>query len=451
MPLDYFLIHVVDDRTGRGVPMVELKTTSEVVYITDSNGIIAFHEPGLMNMDVYFHVSSHGYEMPPDAFRYRGVKLHTKPGDRATVKINRINLAERLYRVTGEGIYRDSILAGLPVPDPDPSPKGLVMGQDTVMYAEYKGKIYWIWGDTNKPSYPLGNFASAGATSPVSGFDPEHHIPLTYFTGEDGFCKKMAPIKPRGLLWLHGMYTLNGRLLCEYAHHRSLNEIEDVGLVVFNDQTQQFETLVSWGPNPVIRPRGRPFRVEEYLYFSWPYSRPQIRVKADWNAVQDPKQYETIHFEPAPVWIKGVPVRDLDYPVLDVDTGQPVRLRMTTCNWSPYRQRYIAILEHIPADIYYSESETPTGPWAWAKRIITHNNYTFYWSAHIPYLDKDNGRRIFIMGTYTDSFSGARVRTPRYNYNQILYGLTLDDPRLKLPESAPHLPIDLRSRITKPI
>ena len=37
--------------------------------------------------------------------------------------------------------------------------------------------------------------------------------------------------------------------------------------------------------------------------------------------------------------------------------------------------------------------------------------------------------------TYTHSFSGNPVKTPRYDYNQIIYALSLDDPRLYLPEA----------------
>ena len=53
----YFAIEVVDDQTGRGVPMVELQTTGNVRYYTDSNGLIAFDEPGLMGRQVFFGVS----------------------------------------------------------------------------------------------------------------------------------------------------------------------------------------------------------------------------------------------------------------------------------------------------------------------------------------------------------------------------------------------------------
>ncbi len=67
-------------------------------------------------------------------------------GGAAVIKIKRINIAERLYRVTGEGIYRDSILVGHAVPIKHPVLNGQVMGQDTVMATPYRGKIYWFFG-----------------------------------------------------------------------------------------------------------------------------------------------------------------------------------------------------------------------------------------------------------------------------------------------------------------
>ena len=69
----YFAIEVVDRQTGRGVPLVELKTTNQLRYITDSHGIVAFLEPGLMDREVFFHIASHGYAYPKDGFGYHGV------------------------------------------------------------------------------------------------------------------------------------------------------------------------------------------------------------------------------------------------------------------------------------------------------------------------------------------------------------------------------------------
>src|SRR5439155_13136079 len=61
---DYFRIAVVDEQTGRGVPLVELRPVNNISLWTDSNGIIAFNEPGLLYQEVYFHVKSHGYDFP---------------------------------------------------------------------------------------------------------------------------------------------------------------------------------------------------------------------------------------------------------------------------------------------------------------------------------------------------------------------------------------------------
>ena len=58
-----FRIHVVEEGTGRGVPLVELKTVNQIRYVTDSNGIVAFDEPGLFNRKVFFTITSHGYEV----------------------------------------------------------------------------------------------------------------------------------------------------------------------------------------------------------------------------------------------------------------------------------------------------------------------------------------------------------------------------------------------------
>ena len=61
---NYFIIKVVDQKTGRGVPMVELRTLSQRLYITDINGIIAFDDTNLMNQRVNFHFSAMDINAP---------------------------------------------------------------------------------------------------------------------------------------------------------------------------------------------------------------------------------------------------------------------------------------------------------------------------------------------------------------------------------------------------
>ena len=41
-PARPFAITVVDDQTGRGVPLVELRTVNGIRLVTDSNGVVAF-------------------------------------------------------------------------------------------------------------------------------------------------------------------------------------------------------------------------------------------------------------------------------------------------------------------------------------------------------------------------------------------------------------------------
>ena len=186
-----FVIRVVDEETGRGVPLVELRTVNEVAYWTDSGGVVAFDEPGLMGKRVFFYVSSHGYEFPKDGFGYRGTALDVTPGGSATLTIKRLNLAERLYRMTGEGLYRDTVLAGLQPPIKQPLINGLVLGQDSVQNALYR-RLYWFWGDTSRPGYPLGNFHMPGATSVLpadGGLDPAAGVDLEYFVDQNGFAK----------------------------------------------------------------------------------------------------------------------------------------------------------------------------------------------------------------------------------------------------------------------
>src|SRR3712207_484764 len=82
-PSKYFEIRVVDEQTGRGVPLAELRTVNHIRHVTDSNGVVAFHEPGLMGQTVFFHVSGHGYEYPKDGFGFRGKALEVKEGGSA--------------------------------------------------------------------------------------------------------------------------------------------------------------------------------------------------------------------------------------------------------------------------------------------------------------------------------------------------------------------------------
>ena len=66
--------------------------------------------------------------------------------------------------------------------------------------------------------------------------------------------------------------------------------------------------------------------------------------------------------------------------------------------------------------------------------IVTHDHYSFYNPAQDDFFDQAGGRLIYFEGTFSTTFSRAGQPVPRYDYNQIMYRLDLNDERLKLPE-----------------
>jgi hypothetical protein len=493
----HFAIEVVDEQTGRGVPMVELQTTSSVRYYTDSHGLVAFDEPGLMGKKVYFGVSAHGYEFPADGFGIRGVILETKPGGGAKLKIKRINIAERLYRITGQGIYRDTVLLGREPPIAEPLLNAEVTGQDGILNAVYGGKLYWFYGDTSKLSYALGNFAMAGATTELpEKLDPSVGFDLHYFVGKDGFARPMAPIGGEGVVWLFGVAVLpdesgRERMLAYYQRRRGLGAVLENGFVVYDDEKATFEKLKTVALDPPIFPTGYPSRVKldggtEYVYFTAPY--PTLRVKADWKSYMDLASYEGYTcLKPGTryggkdkveldrgadgklvwAWKKDTPPlnpkdqQDLvaagkmtreesPFRLQDADGCKPILLNNASCFWNDYRKKYVMIASEMLGatglgEVWYSESGRPEGPWIHARKIITHANkpgdaHDFYNPTQHPFFDQQGGRVIYLEGSYVNTFSGNSHPTPYYEYNQIMYRLDLSDPRLKLPEGARAVP-----------
>ena len=101
-----------------------------------------------MDQQVFFRVSSHGYRFEGKVFDEVGIILPVKAGGRAELQIVRENIAERLYRITGAGIYADSVAAGITAPIRRSLLNAQVTGQDTVIAIPYLGRLYWFWGDT---------------------------------------------------------------------------------------------------------------------------------------------------------------------------------------------------------------------------------------------------------------------------------------------------------------
>jgi len=485
----YFAIAIVDEQTGRGVPMVELRTTSNICHYTDSNGLVAFDEPGLMNKRVWFGVSALGYEFPPDGFGLRGATLQTKPGGNARLMIKRLNIAQRLYRITGQGIYRDTVLLARKASIAEPLLNGDVTGQDGVLSAVYRGKLYRFYGDTLRLSYALGGFAMTGGTTELPDqIDPSAGFNLRYFLGKDGFARPMSPMQGEGVVWLTGLTVLpdesgRERMLAYFQRRRGLGAVLENGFVAYNDEKETFEKLKTVAIDPPMYPHLYSLRVKysgiEYLCFSAPY--PAVRVPANWKSYLDLSGYEGYTcLKPGTrygdkqqtqldrdaggklvwAWKRDTPpLRPQDQAALiaagkmkreespfrlrDADSGKPMLLSNCSCCWNDYRKRYVMIASEsfgatMLGEVWYSESDHPEGPWVDAWKIITHANkpgdaHDFYNPTQHPFFDRDGGRVIYLEGSYTNTFSGNPRPTPYYEYNQIMYRLDLSDPRLKLP------------------
>lgn len=461
-----FVIRVVDEATGRGVPMVELRTTSNILLVTDNAGIVAFDEPGLLGTHVWFNVQSHGYEKPADGFGLRGAGFDATPGGEGVIQLKRTNVAERLCRITGQGLYHHSVRAGRPVPIKHPVLNAGVTGQDTAVAVVHDGRLRWFWGDTGLWQQPLGHFGTATATAPLET-DPAVGIDLAYAVGKNGRSRPTFDLGRPGPVWVHGGFVLDGRILTQYERVDPAMKRLELGIAEFDAKTETFAPIKTLDLEEERHPFGQAFRATtdgvDYLYFALPY--PFLRVRATREDVLDPEKYEAFTClrgrgevvreggKAVYAWRLGgfpaLPDRQEELiksgllredeawiKTTDASTGRRIKLHRGSVRWNAHRKRWVMIATRIGGedshlgDVYYGEAERPEGPWAAAVKVVGHRKYTFYNPVHHDFFDREGGRLIHFEGTYTTAFSGNDAATPRYEYNQILYRLDLDDPRL---------------------
>lgn len=465
----YFGIQIVDADTGRGVPLAELRTVNDIRSVSDNAGWIAFQEPGLMSgRDVWFHLSAPGYRKDKDGFGNAGVKLKPKSGETATIKIKRSNIAERIGRLTGQGLYRDSELLGKPVPLPNLNPAG-VMGQDSVQAVPYRGQLFYLWGDTNLPNYPLGNYRTTSAWAKRDA-NPEKGIAYDYFTkpGKPDEVRQMMPNDAQGAVWLFGLMALKDAggkeiMLSHYGRYRGMQSADEQGIAKFDDEKGIFESAAQFDKEEKWRfPRGHAMRATDAKgdYFYFPESFLYTRVKATEADITNVSSYEALRFDEASgqwSWQKNQPPTTQEdeakliasgklskdkalYQIEDArNPGRMIRLHRGSIQWNEWRKRYILLAtqsggKEDPSalgEIWYAESPTPQGPWRKAVKVVSHPRYTYYNPVHHGFFDAEGGRIIYFEGTYTLEFSGNPMAPARYDYNQLMYRLDLGHPDLK--------------------
>lgn len=466
-------IRVFDQKTQRGVPLVGVQLSTGTQY-SDSQGIVAYCNPdGMGTQTLAF--SSHGYTS-------KSVAVQVAAGGVAQVALERNNIAERLYRITGQGIYRDSLLLGMAIPIENGGLRSQVVGQDSVISAVYKNQIMWTWGDTDNVSYALGNFSSPAATSllpTAGGLDAARGVDITYLGNPSGFVKSgVSGIEPTSNpTWIGAMVAVpdkdgNERLFASFSKAASDMSSLKLGLIQFDDTAQAFKPVIEDYPlsgDTSFPSGGQAFKFKEpggeYAYFKGG----KLRIPATAEAMVDRSTYEVytplvngsttqldrvgdvLQYK----WRKGALGLDkVDTAISSagVSAGQKLGDHMrnvvdaggigmvsTSITWNEYRGRFVMIggqkygSPSMLGEIWYAEADTPMGPWVDARKIVTHNDYTFYNPYTHPYLSKDKGKTIFFEGTYTKSFSSAPTPTPLYDYNQMMYRIDVDDANLILP------------------
>jgi hypothetical protein len=427
-------IEVVEKGSGWPVPLVELRTTHNVRFVTDNAGVIAFDLPELMGREMWFGVIGHGYQVPKDGFGCRGVRLTPKPGKTLRIQVTRTIIAKRLGRLTGAGLFAESQALGRELDWPESG----VLGCDSVQNTVHRGRLFWAWGDTTLARYPLGIFHMTSATTgvrPLASFEPPVRLRFDLFRDDAGRPRAVAKMPGSGPTWLSAYVSLpdaNGtpRLVATYVKIKPPLEAYECGLCVWNDAAANFERLkVIWtkskeSPKRPPVPNGHPAfwtdgKGKTWVLFGNPL--PALRCPATFEAWQDPDTWKVLE-----------PQETLPAAV----DGKPVKPHTGHIAWNAFRKRWVTVFMQSfgkPSafgELWYAEAESPTGPWGRAVKVLSHDNYTFYNPRLHPEFTPPESPILLFEGTYTQQFADHPRPTPRYDYNQILYRLDLDDPAL---------------------
>ncbi len=427
-----FRVEIVDRENGWPVPLVELRTTSHVSFFSDNLGLVAIDSPELMDREIYLTVSSDGYGLKPDGFGNAGVRVTPKSGGKVRIEVERSIIAKRLGRLTGAGLYAEGGKLGIPPLLPETG----IVGCDSLLVTPYRGRLFWLWGDSGVPGYPLGIFDSTAAMSglrPLASLQPPIALAYDYFRDGKGAPRGVAKIPGSGPTWLSAVVSLKDRtgaerLVATYSKIENHLDETEVGLCVWDDKAEGFSSSrVLWKKGEAKRaliPRGHPVRWtdpagKDWLLLGDPF--PTFRCPATFEAWADPATWEQLPAPAAPV----------------AADGKAVNPHRGSIAWSPFRKKWLAIYTQdygSPSswgEIWYAEAPGPQGPWGTAVKVLTHRNYTFYNPLIHAELSDADGPAMVFEGTYTAEFANRPHPTPRYNYNQILYRLDLDDPKLE--------------------
>lgn len=428
-------VRIIDDENGWPVPLVTLRTTHNVRFVSDNAGQIAFDLPELMGVETWFHLEGHGYTVQPDGFGMSGVRFVPKPGETKIIRVNRTLPAARLGRITGGGLFAESQKLG----DEVDWTEQRILGCDSVQNAVHQGRLFWGWGDTVLSHYPLGRFHMIGATTPLrplQSFRPPIRLRYDYFTDAAGVPRNVAKMSGEGPTWLSGYVSLpdqsgTARLGAVYSKIEPPLAEYERGLCVWNEDDERFEKLkVLWkrstdDSRPPPAPVGHAtFDTDEngqrWVLFGDPF--PHLKCAATFEAWSEPNRWQPLQPQ------TSVPARD---------GNEQVKPHRGAIAFNTFRGKWVTIFTQLGGDssslgeLWYAEANQPAGPWTNAIKVVTHDRYTFYNPQLHPEFTPQDSPILLFEATYTHTFSKTQSPTPRHDYNQVLYRLDLD----KLPKT----------------
>lgn len=424
----------ITEADGWPVPGVELRSVHGVRLVSDNAGLIACDLPELMGRETWFTVIGHGYGVPADGFGYRGVRLTPAPDKTLRVTVERTIVARRLGRLTGAGLFAEAQKLGEQL---DWQESG-VLGSDSVVTADFAGRLHWFWGDTLLARHPLGIFHVAAATT--ERFAPPARPPLrppfAYVTeaapaGAEARPRGVARLPGDGPTWLWGAVTLpdaqgKPHLVAVAQKVKADMRAYRWDLVEWDAASASFRALSTvWTadaahPTPPLLPEGHatPWTDPEgraWMLFGETF--PKLRVPATYEAWRDPARWEPVA---APAGAT-------------TPQGRLIKAHRGHVAWHPWSRRWLAVFTRDGGssplgEVWLAEAAAPTGPWVDARLVLAHEEYSFYNPVLHPEFFRPDSPVIHFEGTYATSFSGNRAPTPRWDYNQVLYQVDLSRP-----------------------
>jgi hypothetical protein len=287
----------------------------------------------------------------------------------------------------------------------------------------------------------------------------------------------MIELKGPGFVWFDWVMAYNDdnghqKLAAKYARVNQMFENYERGIAVYEDNLEKFEKYKEtpeWKKDYHSTHHPLPVIINNQAYYYLTSEFNFGRVKPALEYISNPLDYEYItclkkgtHFD------KKTPQLDRDQngiliwgwkqntnaiditrqkslidsgfiepheawiQLRDIASGKKLDVSRGSLYWNEYRRKWVLITGKSVGEVWYAEGDTPTGPWLFARQIASHEK-NFYNVVHHPFFDQEEGKIIYFEGTYTSTFLPNEDVTPRYEYNQIMYQMSLDDARLFLP------------------